>query len=69
MKKGAGVLLTTLPANLDAETGKDYSDFINREHQNAKLDPEPDPDPHQFADEKPKFIKYDPIVFEHFSRV
>ena len=52
MKK---VVLTTLPAHLDAETGKDFSDFINGEHQkNDELDPEPDPDPRQFANEKPK---------------
>jgi hypothetical protein len=52
MKK---VVLTTLPAHLDAETGKDFSDFINGEHQkNDELDPDPDPDPRQFANEKPK---------------
>jgi hypothetical protein len=54
-------LLTTLPAHLDAETGKDYSDFINGEHQNDKLNPEPDPDRHQFADENPKCVKFEPI--------
>jgi hypothetical protein len=27
-----------------------------------KLDPEADPDPHQFADVKPKCIEYEPIL-------
>jgi hypothetical protein len=33
-----------------------------------KLDPEMDPDPHQFADVKPKCMEYEPI-FITFSRV
>jgi hypothetical protein len=33
-----------------------------------KLDPEPDQDPHQFADVKPKCMEYEPI-FSTFSRV
>jgi hypothetical protein len=28
-----------------------------------------DPDPHQFADDKPKLVEYEPTVFEHFSKV
>jgi hypothetical protein len=30
-------------------------------HQSDKLDPEPDTDPHQFTDDKPKCMKYEPI--------
>jgi hypothetical protein len=30
-------------------------------HQSVKLDPEPDPDPLQFAEDKPKRMKYEPI--------
>jgi hypothetical protein len=30
-------------------------------HQSERLDPEPDPDPHQFADDKPKRMEYEPI--------
>jgi hypothetical protein len=30
-------------------------------HQSDKLDPKPDPDPHQFADGKPKCMEYEPI--------
>ena len=32
------------------------------------LDPEPDPDPHQFADDKPQCVKYEPI-FSNFTRI
>jgi hypothetical protein len=30
-------------------------------HQSDKLDLEQDSDPHQFADDMPKFMKYEPI--------
>jgi hypothetical protein len=29
-------------------------------HQSDKLDPETVPDPHQFADDKPKCMEYEP---------
>ncbi len=34
-----------------------------------KLAPEPDPDPHHFADDKPKFTEYEPIwaLFQGFE--
>jgi hypothetical protein len=37
-------------------------------HQSDMLDP--DPDPHKFADDKPKCMEYEPIsaVFQGFSR-
>jgi hypothetical protein len=31
-------------------------------YQSDKLDPEPDPDPHQFADDKPKRMEYEPFL-------
>ncbi len=31
-------------------------------HQSDKLDPETDPDPHQFADVKPECMEYEPIL-------
>ncbi len=30
-------------------------------HQSDKLDPESDPDPHQFGDDKPKYKEYEPF--------
>ncbi len=30
-------------------------------HQSVKLDPVPDPNPHHFADDKPKCMEYEPI--------
>jgi hypothetical protein len=30
-------------------------------HQSDKLDPEQDPDPHQFVENKPKCMEYEPI--------
>ncbi len=30
-------------------------------HPNDKLDPETDPDPHQFADDKPNYMECEPI--------
>ncbi len=37
--------------------------------QRDKLDPEPDPDLHQFADDKPKCMEYEPIwaIFQGFE--
>ncbi len=36
-------------------------------HQSDKLDP--DPDPHQFADDKPKCMEYCMSLFEHFFKL
>ncbi len=40
----------------------------NNKHQSDKLDQEPDPDPHKFADDKPKWMEYE-CIWTFFSGV
>ncbi len=42
----------------DADPDPQYCTYL---HHSDKLGLEPDTAPHQFADEKPKFIEYEPI--------
>ncbi len=45
-------------ADLDADPDPQHCTYP---HQSDKLDLEPETDPHQFADKKPKFMEYEPI--------
>jgi hypothetical protein len=47
---------------VDPESGSTSNKHQDKDpHKKDMLDPELDPDPHQFADDKPKCMEYEPF--------
>jgi hypothetical protein len=51
-----------LPGSAPGSASTSYKNQEPNPHHNDKLDPEPNQDPQQFADDKPKCMEYEPIL-------
>jgi hypothetical protein len=58
------ILVTWIRIRIKYKSGSGTASNKNQDpdpHRSDKLDPESDSDPHQFADDKSKYLEYEPI--------